>query len=103
MSFTPLRRPAESTEPLQPRRIDATLDPRLNAICARATHPNRAERYASARELEADVLRYLDGEAVNAYQEQWHEKAARWGRKHQLVLSLVLMYLLMRAVVALVH
>ena len=31
--------PPQSTEPLHPRRIDASLDPRLNAICARATHP----------------------------------------------------------------
>ena len=51
-------------EPLEPRRLDASIDPRLNAICARATHPLRDQRYASARELEDDVLRYLDGEAV---------------------------------------
>jgi eukaryotic-like serine/threonine-protein kinase len=95
--------PTQSTEPLQPRRLDATIDPRLNAICARATHPTRAERYASARELEADILRYLDGEAVHAYHEKWHEVAVRWVRRHQLVLSLIVVYLLMRVIVALVR
>ena len=49
-----------------------------------------------------DVLRYLDGEAVHAYHERWHEKAGRWVRRHQLGLSLILMYLLMRVIVALV-
>jgi serine/threonine protein kinase len=95
--------PAQATEPLQPRHLDKSVDPRLNAICARATHPQRAQRYASARELEEDVLRYLDGEAVHAYRERWYESVGRWVRRHQLWLSLILVYLLMRVVVALVR
>jgi serine/threonine protein kinase len=95
--------PAKASEALQPRQLDQSVDPRLNAICARATHPQRTQRYASARELEEDVLRYLDGEAVHAYRERWHESAGRWIRRHQLWLSLILMYLLMRIVVALVR
>jgi serine/threonine protein kinase len=95
--------PKPSAEPLQPRRLDRTIDPRLNAICASATHPSRAERYGSARELEADVLRHLDGESVLAYRERWYETAGRWIRRHQLWLSLILMYLLMRVIVALLR
>jgi serine/threonine protein kinase len=88
---------------LCPRDIDGTIDPRLNAICAHATHPSRSIRYRSVRELEEDVLRYLDGEAVHAYRETAIERLARWVRRHQLVLSLILMYLLMRVIVALVR
>jgi serine/threonine protein kinase len=95
--------PAKTAEALQPRQLDQSVDPRLNAICVRATHPQRTQRYASARELEEDILRYLDGEAVHAYRERWHESAGRWIRRHQLWLSLILMYLLMRIVVALVR
>jgi serine/threonine protein kinase len=88
---------------LCPRDLDRTIDPRLNAICARATDPSRATRYRSVRELEEDVLRYLDGEAVHAYRETALEWLARWVRRHQLVLSLILMYLIMRVIVALVR
>jgi serine/threonine protein kinase len=95
--------PPAGAESVRPRSLDATLDPRLDAICARATRSQPAERYGSVRELEAEVLRYLDGEAVHAYRERWHEKAGRWVRRHQLVLSLILMYLLMRVIVALVR
>ena len=95
--------PKPSEEPLDPRRIDRTIDPRLNAICARATHPVQAERYGSVRELEADVLRHLDGESVLAYRERWYETAGRWIKRHQLWLSLIVMYLLMRVIVALVR
>jgi serine/threonine protein kinase len=92
------KHPPAGEQPLRPR-----VDPRLDAVCARATHPQSAERYGSVRDLEAEVLRYLDGEAVHAYRERWHERAGRWVRRHQLVLSLILMYLLMRVVVALVR
>lgn len=95
--------PPPTTGALQPRHPDSTIDPRLNAICARATHPQPGERYASVHDLEQDVLRYMDGEAVHAYRERWHETAGRWIRRHQLWLSLILVYLLMRVVVALVR
>jgi serine/threonine-protein kinase len=92
------KHPTAGAEALRPR-----ADPRLDAVCTRATHPQPDERYGSVRDLEAEVLRYLDGEAVHAYRERWHEKAGRWVRRHQLVLSLILMYLLMRVIVALVR
>jgi serine/threonine protein kinase len=95
--------PPATNEPLQPRRFDSSIDTRLNAICARATHPTRAARYVTVRELEADVLRYLDGEAVQAYREGWHEVALRWIRRNQLILSLILAYLLMRIIVAVIR
>jgi serine/threonine protein kinase len=95
--------PRESPAPLQPRSLDPSFDARLNAICARATHPQPDQRYASVRELEEDVLRYLDGESVLAYEERWYERIGRWIRRYQLWLSIILMYLLMRAIVALIR
>jgi serine/threonine protein kinase len=95
--------PRDNRGPLQPREIDSSLDTRLNAICVRATGSHVVERYSSVRALEEDVLRYLDGESVLAYHERWHERLGRWIRRHQLWLSLILMYLLMRVIVALIR
>lgn len=95
--------PRDSQGSLKVRDVDPTLDARLNAICARATHARPDQRYASVRELEEDILRYLDGESVLAYEEHWYERVGRWIRRHQLWLSLILMYLLMRVLVALIH
>ena len=53
--------------------------------------------------LEEDVLRYLDGESVLAYEERWYERIGRWLRRYQLWISLLLMYLLMRVLVALIR
>jgi hypothetical protein len=55
------------------------------------------------RELEADVLRDLDGDALQPYRERWHEVALRGVRRNQLLLSLILAYLLMRVIVALIR
>ena len=41
--------PAETADSLQPRRQDPSVDPRLNAICARATHSMRGEASATRR------------------------------------------------------
>jgi serine/threonine protein kinase len=95
--------PRDSQGSLKPRDAETTLDRRLDAICARATHARPDQRYPSVRELEEDILRYLDGESVLAYEERWYERIGRWIRRHQLWLSLILMYLLMRVLVALIH
>lgn len=97
------RHPRETTEVLQPRAADHTVDARLNAICMRATQPRIADRYATVSQLKEDVMRYLAGDPVVAYQERWHEKAGRWVGRHQLVVSLILVYLAMRIIVQLMR
>lgn len=41
---------------------DSQVPPELEAICVRATQYDRADRYASARELQQAVERYLEGD-----------------------------------------
>jgi eukaryotic-like serine/threonine-protein kinase len=41
---------------------DADIPPELDAICRRATAPDPADRYASAKELSDAIERYLDGD-----------------------------------------
>ncbi len=72
----------------------------LRAIVARAMAEAPPDRYADARELAADVARFLDGAKVAAYAESWRERAARRLRPYRLAIALVLTYMVMRALVA---
>ena len=73
----------------------------LRSICGRATERETGRRYESVEALAADVRRYRDSEAVHAHCENVFERAARFGRKYQLPILLVLAYIVMRAVIAL--
>jgi serine/threonine-protein kinase len=74
---------------------------RLEAICAKATAANPADRYESARELGTDVARYLDGEAIAAYRETAFERVGRWLDRNRALIAVVAAYLIMRAVILL--
>jgi serine/threonine protein kinase len=69
---------------------------RLEAICLKALAPGRRDRYASARELGADVSRYLEGRAVTAYREGPLERAARVVQRHPTLAALILSYMVIR-------
>lgn len=46
----------------RPAEVDPSVEPELDAICARATAPDRKDRYASARDLRAAIDAFLAGE-----------------------------------------
>ena len=71
----------------------------VKAIAAKAMSDDQAARYADAREVREDVLRYLDSEPVSAYREPLHERVGRWAGRNRVLLSLVAAYLLMRVIV----
>ena len=71
----------------------------LEAVIARATAGDASARYADARELAEDVLRFLDGEPVTAYRENVFEVAGRWLTRYQALVVLVAAYLVMRVIV----
>jgi serine/threonine protein kinase len=71
-------------------------DKALEAICAKATESDPANRYASVPDLSADVSRYLDGLPVSARKETVFEKAARFYRRHTVAILLIVVYLVMR-------
>ncbi|HEX2059665.1 MAG TPA: serine/threonine-protein kinase [Thermoanaerobaculia bacterium] len=73
----------------------------LEAIVKRATHADPHARYATARELAEDVLRFLDGEPVSAYRENVLERSARFLGRHRALVAMLLAYLLMRTIVLL--
>ncbi len=55
----------------------------LEAVCAKAMSTLINHRYPSAADLSRDIQRWLDDEAVSAWQEPWTAAAARWIRHHQ--------------------
>jgi serine/threonine protein kinase len=68
----------------------------LRAICDKAMASDPGARYQSAREMTADLARYLDGAPVSAYSESLLERAVRIYRRHRVAVILVAVYLLMR-------
>jgi serine/threonine protein kinase len=71
----------------------------LLAVIARAMAEDPASRYANARELGDDVLRFLDAEPVSAYRENAFEIAGRWIDRNRALLAVIAAYLVMRVVV----
>ena len=70
----------------------------LASICRRACAPDPAGRYPSAAALGADVIRFLDGEPVEAHRETVLERGGRLFRRYQTAIVLVLTYLVIRFV-----
>jgi len=73
----------------------------LAAICAKAMAAAKADRYGTVAELSADVVRYLDGRSLLAYRENVVERAGRWLSRNRSLVTVVVAYLIMRAVVLL--
>lgn len=73
----------------------------LRAIAARAQAASLDHRYATVSELAADVVRFRDGQKVDAYRESPAERLARVYRRHRLPILLVLAYMVMRVILLL--
>ena len=70
--------------------------PALLAIAAKARQPNRGDRYASVRELSADIARFLAGAAVEAHRETIIDRTRRFIARYRTPIALVLTYVVMR-------
>ena len=71
---------------------------RLRAIITKAVG---SDRYASARELADDLLRFLDGQPVLAYPENALDVVLRWLDRNRALIAIVAAYLIMRVIVLL--
>jgi serine/threonine protein kinase len=76
-------------------------DKALEAICAKATDSEPANRYADVSDLSADVSRYLDGLPVSACRETIFDKAARFYRRYTVAILLIAAYLIVRTLILL--
>src|SRR5207249_466460 len=69
-------------EPAPPRSLDRTVPVDLETIILKSVSKNPAERYATARELAADLQRYLDDQPIRAKRPTLVERGRKWFRRH---------------------
>jgi len=74
---------------------------RLRAIVAKATAAASTDRYASARDLADDLVRFLDGQPVAAYPENTLDAVMRWLDRNRALIAIIAAYCVMRVIVLL--
>lgn len=66
----------------RPRQRQASVPRALEAVCLKALAAHPRDRYTSAQDLADEIDRWLADEPVAAWNSPWHERAARWMRRH---------------------
>ena len=69
--------------PARPRSLAPAAPPALEAVCLKALDKKPANRYGTAKELAAEVQRWLADEPVEAYREPLPVRAGRFARRHR--------------------
>ncbi len=65
------------------RKVELSVHPALEAICAKAMAKDYNKRYQKASEIALDVQRFMNDEPVTAYREPPLERMGRWARRHR--------------------
>src|SRR5581483_10658458 len=73
--------------PARPRSVDKTAPAALEAVCLKALAKRPGDRYGTAKELAAEVQRFLADEPVSAYREPLAARAGRWVKRHRLTVT----------------
>ena len=71
----------------QPRQINRSVPPALEAICLKAMALRPSNRYHSPRALASDIEHWLADEPVSVWQEPWHARIWRWSKRHRTALT----------------
>ncbi|MGV8041019.1 MAG: protein kinase [Thermoanaerobaculaceae bacterium] len=74
---------ALSDDPVPPRRIDPSIPTDLERIVLKCLEKEPQHRYASARDVEEELGRFLDGEPILARRTHWTYRAVKKARKHR--------------------
>jgi hypothetical protein len=82
-------------EPPRPRSLNPGAPVDLETICLKCLEKEPAQRYPTARELEADLGRFLAGEPVQARPANALRRTMSWWRRHPWMLSAVLSVLIL--------
>lgn len=69
------------------RELEPNAPPELAAVCARAMAPKPEDRYPSAKELAAEIEKFLAGGLVSAYEYRFSELLKRFVKRHRTVLT----------------
>jgi eukaryotic-like serine/threonine-protein kinase len=83
----------------KPLNSDLGSDKRLRAIVDKTMALLPRDRYANAIALADDIARYSQQEPVSAYPESAREKSKRWVVRNKFLVSLVIVYIIVRFLV----
>ncbi len=70
-----------------PRKLDATIEGPLEAVCLKAMALKPQDRYATPRFLADDIERWMADEPVSAWREPLVRRILRWCRRHRTLVS----------------
>jgi CHASE3 domain sensor protein len=87
-------------EPVPPSRWQAGVPLDLETICLKCLRKEPEKRYASAAELADELVRYQQGEPIQARVAGTLEKAWRWSMRHRALFAVALAQLFMLALAA---
>jgi eukaryotic-like serine/threonine-protein kinase len=68
-------------DPIPPRQLIPNLPRDLEIICLKCLHKTPTQRYATARDLEQDLTRWLGGESIAARPSGSVERTIKWCRR----------------------
>ena len=76
--------------PIALREINPDIDKDLETICMKCLEKKPAERYGSARDLQLDLERYVNGEPILARPINVLERSYRWSRRNPLPTTIMI-------------
>jgi serine/threonine protein kinase/Tfp pilus assembly protein PilF len=95
-----LLRKVADEDPRLPRRLNSAIPADLETIVLKATAKEPERRYATAKEMAADLGRFLGDKPIQAKRPTLAQRAAKWSRRHRAVVASGVVLLVM-AVIAL--
>lgn len=90
-----LLRQIAAEQPPRLRHVNPAVPRELETIVDTAVAKDPRQRYGTARELAADLRRFLDGEPVQARRPSWRVRALRWFRAYPLLATALMIFLVL--------
>ncbi len=77
------------TEPVSPSRVQLRVPRDLETICLKCLQKEPHKRYATAKDMAADLNRYLFGEPIRARRTPPIERAVKWARRRPAIATVL--------------
>lgn len=87
---------------IPPRRANKAIAKQIQAVCLKAMSLGPEDRYQQVSEFGSDIARYLDGQSVAAYKEDFFERSGRWVARNQFIVILIVAYIVVRFLILII-